>query len=244
MIENILQCDVKIIENPYKDSIFDEIWGNLKLTLISPIGNIPILDLNWNLELFIDIFSLKFYAFFHKLINDQSLIKPKESIAEAWVKRNRELYFDNPDEDEDYFTEEQRILSDKLDGLLDHEFTKGFDGYGGDYPIIFMGCNHGTPEISVFDENNEKYWAYSFDMNDFASKTHAKLIAFMEQGLAENPHFYCQNKNRPILEQLKKIDPKWLICCCSETESPKIYQIGKKMEEEYWKEWNKQFPNE
>lgn len=221
-MDAMLQCDLKLTEDPYPDdaSPNGDIWAEYNLHIRTANSHISLLVWQWDVTPFAE-----WYVEHHSAICSDSPVvagqrtQPGESLA-VMLDRLRKQDFD--DEEAEYQWYDSIWQYYRRHGLT-------FALPGARIPDIILGCNHGSGEISLSAAASAKVdygsnplpmgtkvllgqWAYSFDMSSFLSHVQASLQTILSQYLASSNDISRQNKVQNILQQLMETHN---YTCCS-----------------------------
>ena len=155
----------KHAESPYVKYKATAVWGIVQLIYEENASLTYILDWQWYIDEIADWFKEKKKTLATDELNVLNF--ENKSIAELRdMAIDREFFFDKKERDE-YFEKVDKCFA-----------PFGFHLRGTPTPVYYIGISNGNGEISYYNEENNKYKSYVFDMNDFISTTENALNIF------------------------------------------------------------------
>lgn len=174
---NLVPIENRFPDHPYLGQL---IWCEISfLEEKKNDFNVVILNIDWEINHFIDWFLDSYHVFSTKEIELPKL--KRESLAEVESRYNKyiKLLYDFEIDDSREFTIEEEEKSE-LEGKcivyigdkfgLERVLIEPFSIVN-DFPNFIIGINDGIGEISFVDENSGLSWKYNFDMETFVKDT-------------------------------------------------------------------------
>jgi hypothetical protein len=155
-----LQLTLELLPHAYPEhpGAYLEAWGRIAIGVEVNGSHVTLLDHQWDLVLLAEWFAEHQTALCHDpLVIEGHAPLPGESLAQAL----------NRLQDRDFEEHEEELADRWFDALFAYREVHWlrFGLRGAAIPDIVIGCNHGTGEISLSDEDTE--WAYPIDMETF-----------------------------------------------------------------------------
>jgi hypothetical protein len=180
-----------------------EAWGFIHMYVLADGLPTSLLQWEWDLGIFAEWFAQNKASICTDVlsVNEQPESRPfpGESLAQAM---NR-LY------DQDFPTEEEEAQwYDALFAFRERHALR-FALPGARIPDIFIGCNHGSGEVSLSTEVSEE-WSYNFDMNRFCQHLTESLEYIIRRWMETTNSNAVLRRAADILERLQ---PQLEACC-------------------------------
>lgn len=155
-------------ESPYAKYKITEVWGVIQLVHVENSNRKYILDWQWNVNEISEWFNENKNFLLEKELN---VFNPEEkSIAELRdIAFDRKFFF-SEDEQHDYY--------EKVDSCFSLFW---FHLRGTPTPVHYIGKNSGTGEISYYNQHDNIYERYFFNMEDFVFSTENALRSFLNE---------------------------------------------------------------
>lgn len=196
-----LRCELHLLPHRFPNSSGAEFeaWGILSITFQSTTETRTLLEVEWNLEEFAEWIgeNIPYLCRNIRLMVGHDLL-PHESLAHAFHR----LY----DRDFGINDQDNREVDALYEFYTHHNLQCTLIGIS--LPDIFIGCNQGSGEISLDDEDTT--WCYHFRMEDFLTDLQQKLVQFLSTWLTNAPDEHVREYGTNILKLLDK-DTKG--CC-------------------------------
>lgn len=209
---SILHCDLRLLPSPFPQRDEIDVWGEIRLSIESDDGHVPLLVWQWDLDLLADWYCEGVESVCHQeLIIKGERSSAEESLAEA-LDRFREREFAD-----DEMEAEDRWFDAIYNYYEQHGLWRGLSGAR--IPDIILGCHRGAGEISLsawkskqtdYEDNPlpaDAYarlegWSYRFDMTAFLTQLHADLRRILTEWLNGNRDPRARERVEELLQRL------------------------------------------